>query len=91
MLAGMVLFGMAYALVAAGIARHLRIDLALLMVNYGFGFSIVSLLLRLEWGRLPALSFDLVKANPALWSLFVIALIGFIFSAWFVLASKPVD
>ena len=25
------------------------------------------------------------------WSLFVIALIGFIFSAWFVLASKPVD
>lgn len=86
---GTLAFSIAYSLVAAGVARYLELDLSLLMVNYGFGFAMVALLVRLEWGRLPEFTLDLLTRLPALWLLLVIAAIGFVISAAFVVVSRP--
>lgn len=85
---GVLVFSVAYSLVAAAVARFLKIDLSLLMVNYGFGFSILALLIRLEWGRLPEFTLDLLARLPALWLLLAIATAGFVVSAAFVILAK---
>jgi hypothetical protein len=87
MIAGALVFSVLYSFVAALVARTLQVDMALLMVNYGFGFSIVALLLRLEWGRLPELTGAMLQGDPRLWLLLAIAVAGFISSAFFVVTS----
>jgi hypothetical protein len=88
-IAGTVVFSVLYSFVAALVARVFQIDMALLMVNYGFGFSIVALLLKLEWGRLPEFTGELLQGDPRLWLLMGIALLGFVTSAYFVITSRP--
>jgi hypothetical protein len=89
MVAGVLVFSTLYAFVAALVARFLQVDMALLMVNYGFGFSIVAMLLKLEWGRLPEFTGALLQGDPRLWLLLAVALIGFVISAIFVITSQP--
>ena len=84
---GTIFFSVVYSFVAAYVAKKFRIDLALLMVNYGFGFSIVSLLLKLEWGRVPEFTSEVLQATPALGVILLIALVGFVSSAYFVVTS----
>jgi hypothetical protein len=59
------------------------------MVNYGFGFSIVSIFLRLEWGKVPFLSTELIKQHPLLWVIAAIAVVGFVVSGYLVVTSTP--
>lgn len=89
-IAGTVIFSVLYSLVAAIIAKQLNIDLSLLMVNYGFGFAIVSLLLKLDWGKLPEFSTEILRGNPNLWFIFLIAALGFFASASFIINSSNV-
>lgn len=84
---GTIFFSVIYSFVAAYVAKQFKIDLALLMVNYGFGFSIVSLLLKLEWGRIPEFTSEVLMQTPALTSVLLIALLGFLVSAYFVVMS----
>src|SRR5688572_2845576 len=84
---GTIFFSVVYSFVAAYVAKKFRIDLALLMVNYGFGFSIVSLLLKLEWGRVPEFTSEVLQATPALGVILLIALVCFVSSAYFVVTS----
>ncbi len=86
---GTVVFSVAYSLVVAVIATKFKINLALLMVNYGFGFSTVSIFLVLEWGKIPSFSPELVQAYPLLWIVAAIAVIGFLVSAYLVLIASP--
>jgi hypothetical protein len=88
-LAGTILFSVLYSFVAALVARAFQIDMALLMVNYGFGFSMVALLLKLDWGRLPEFSGALLQSDPRLWLLLAIAMAGFVASAFFVISARP--
>jgi hypothetical protein len=82
---GTFIFSTVYSIVAAFIAKKFQIDLSLLMVNYGFGFAIVSLLLKLEWGKLPEFTSDILKETPNIWIVLIIAAIGFFVSASFVI------
>ncbi len=86
--AGTIIFSVLYSLVAAFVALKLKIDIGLLMVAYGFGFSIVAIFLELEWGKLPSFSKDLIAKNPLLYLVALIALIGFIVSSYLVI-SRP--
>jgi len=86
-ISGTVIFSVLYSFVAALIAKRMNIDLSLLMVNYGFGFAIVSLLLKLDWGKLPEFTNDILKNNPSLWIILFIAALGFFISASFVITS----
>ncbi|GEM_PF-2577244 len=85
--AGTVIFSVLYSLVAAFVAISLKVDIGLLMVNYGFGFSIISIFLTLNWGKLPSFSADLIRTNPLLWVIFGIAIVGFIVSSYLVITS----
>jgi len=78
-------FSVLYSFVAALVATSLHVNLAIMMVNYGFGFSIVSLLLDLQWNRLPNFTRRRLAANPNLRIPLAIALVGFIASAYFVI------
>lgn len=78
-------FSVIYAFVAAAVATWLQIDLALLMINYGFGFAMVALLLELEWQRLPTFTLRRVHENPHLRLPLGMALVGFVVSAYFVI------
>jgi hypothetical protein len=82
---GTMIFSVLYSLVVAVIAKHMNIDLSLLMVNYGFGFAIVSLLIKLDWGKLPEFTSEILKANQNLWVVLFIAALGFVISASFVI------
>lgn len=84
---GTMIFSVLYSLVAAFIAKQMNIDLSLLMVNYGFGFAIVSLLIKLDWGKLPEFTNEILKANQNLWVVLFIAALGFVISASFVIKS----
>jgi hypothetical protein len=86
-ISGTVIFSVLYSFVAALIAKRMNIDLSLLMVNYGFGFAIVSLLLKLDWGKLPEFTNEMLKNNPNLWIILFIAALGFFISASFVITS----
>jgi hypothetical protein len=86
-ISGTVIFSVLYSFVAALIAKRLDIDLSLLMVNYGFGFAIVSLLLKLDWGKLPQFTNEILKNNPSLLIILFIAALGFFISASFVITS----
>lgn len=85
---GTVVFSVLYSIVAAFVALSLKVDIGLLMVNYGFGFSIVSIFLTLNWGKLPSFSPELIKANPFLWVVFAVAVLGFLASAYLVVVSS---
>ena len=87
LLIGTIIFSVLYSLVAAVIAKHMNIDLLLLMVNYGFGFAIVSLLIKFDWGKLPEFTSEILKANQNLWVVLFIAALGFVISASFVIKS----
>lgn len=87
-LIGIIVFSVGYSLVSACIALHMKLDLGLLMVSYGFGFSIIAILLRLEWGKLPAFSTELIKTHPSLWIVGTIALLGFLVSSYILITSK---
>lgn len=80
-------FSVIYAFVAAFVSTLLDVDFALMMINYGFGFSIISLLLDLGWNELPHFTLDRVRANPKLRILLVIAVFGSVVSAYFVVFS----
>ena len=84
---GTILFSVIYSLVAAFVALRLKVDIGLLMVNYGFGFSIISMFLTLNWGKLPSFSPELMKTTPFLWIIFAIASVGFLTSAYLVIVS----
>ena len=86
---GTILFSVLYSLVAAFVALRMHMDLGLLMVNYGFGFSIVSIFLKLEWGKIPSFSNDLLVQHPLLWLIAGISSIGFVASGYLVLTSIP--
>ncbi len=86
---GTLVFSTLYSIVAAFIAKKFQIDLSLLMVNYGFGFAIVSLLLKLDWGKLPEFTNEILKETPNLWVVLIIAAIGFFVSASFVINAPP--
>ncbi|MBE9171097.1 hypothetical protein IQ238_27470 [Pleurocapsales cyanobacterium LEGE 06147] len=90
-ISGTVIFSVLYSFVAAVIAKRMNIDLSLLMVNYGFGFAIVSLLIKLDWGKLPQFTNDILKNNPSLWIILFIAALGFFISASFVITSPNDD
>lgn len=85
---GTIIFSVLYSLTAAFVSIKLGFNLGLLMVAYGFGFSIVSIFLYLEWGKLPSFSTDLIKAYPLLWVVGAIALLGFLVSSFLVVTSK---
>lgn len=85
---GTIIFSTAYSFIAAGIAKWRKIDLGLLMVNYGFGFSIVSLLLKLEWNEIPQFTLELLNQHLGLLIVLVIAILGFVASGWFVVNSS---
>ncbi len=85
---GTIVFSVLYSIVAASFALVLKVDIGLLMVNYGFGFSIISIFLTLNWGKLPSFSVELIKANPFLWVIFGVAVVGFIGSAYLVVVSQ---
>ena len=85
--AGTVIFSVLYSLVAAFVAIRLHFNLALLMVNYGFGFSIIAIFLRLDWGHLPEFSAALIAQYPLLWLLAGIAVVGFLVSGYLVLTA----
>ena len=85
---GTIVFSVLYSIVAAFVALSLKVDIGLLMVNYGFGFSIVSIFLVLNWGKLPSFSVELIKTNPFLWVIFAIAALGFLASAYLVVVSS---
>lgn len=86
--AGTIIFSVLYSLTAAFVAIKLGLNLGLLMVAYGFGFSIISIFLFLEWGKLPSFSSELIKSYPLLWSIAGVALIGFILSSYLVITAK---
>jgi hypothetical protein len=88
-ISGTLVFSTLYSIVAAFIAKKFQIDLSLLMVNYGFGFAIVSLLLKLDWGKLPEFTNEILKETPNLWIVLIIAAIGFFVSASFVINAPP--
>jgi hypothetical protein len=88
-MSGTLIFSTLYSIVAAFIAKKFQIDLSLLMVNYGFGFAIVSLLLKLDWGKLPEFTNEILKETPNLWFVLIIAAIGFFVSASFVINAPP--
>jgi hypothetical protein len=88
-ISGTIVLSMVYSIVAALVAKKFQLDLSLLMVNYGFGFAIVSLLLKLDWGKLPEFTNDILKENPNLWIVLIIAVIGFFVSAGFVINAPP--
>ena len=75
--AGVIIFSVTYSLVAAAVAYKCKLNLGLLMVNYGFGFSVVSIFLILNWGKIPAFSAELVSTYPLLWGVAAVALVGF--------------
>jgi hypothetical protein len=87
-IAGTVVFSVLYSLVSAFVAVKLKLDIGLLMVAYGFGFSIVAIFLQLEWGKLPSFSKELITKNPLLFLVAGIALVGFIISSYLVI-SRP--
>src|SRR5687767_11360952 len=84
---GTIIFSVLYSFVAAYVAKKFAINLALLMVNYGFGFAIISVLLKLDWGKIPEFTNENLIATPSLWGVLLIALIGFLFSAYIVISS----
>ena len=86
---GTVVFSVLYSLVAAFIAVKMQMDLGLLMVNYGFGFSIVSIFLKLEWGKIPSFSTNLLSLHPLLAIIALVSLIGFVMSGYLVITSMP--
>ena len=86
---GVIIFSVAYSLVAAIVAHKLQLNLGILMVNYGFGFSIVSIFLMLEWGKIPEFSTVLVSTYPLLWGVAAVALIGFVLSGYLVIIAPP--
>jgi ABC-type phosphate/phosphonate transport system permease subunit len=88
-ISGTIVFSVLYSVVAAVIAKQFQIDLSLLMVNYGFGFAIVSLLVKLDWGKLPEFTNEILTANPSLWIVLFIAAVGFFISASFVITASP--
>ena len=49
--------------------------------------AIVSLLLKLDWGKLPEFTNEILKNNPNLWIILFIAALGFFISASFVITS----
>ena len=85
---GTVLFSVAYSLVSAFVALRMKFDLGLLMVSYGFGFSMIAIFLRLKLGELPAFSGELIKTHPSLWLVGLIAFLGFAVSSYILITSK---
>ena len=85
---GTIIFSVLYSIVSAYVAIKLQLDLGLLMVAYGFGFSIVAIFMRLDWGELPEFSTELVKQHPLLWLIAAIAVIGFVVSSYLLLTTK---
>jgi hypothetical protein len=86
---GTIVFSVLYSLVAAWVALKLQVDLGLLMVNYGFGFSIVAIFLKLEWGKIPSFSSALLTQYPLLSIVAIVSLIGFFISGYLVVTSYP--
>ena len=86
-ISGTIVFSVLYSIVADVIAKQMNIDLSPLMVNYGFGFAIVSLLIKLDFGKLPEFTNEILRANPNLWIVLFIAALGFVISASFVINS----
>ncbi len=87
-ISGILFFSVIYSLVSAFVALKLKMDMGLLMVCYGFGFSIISIFLQLEWGKIPDFSMNLIKAHPALWFIAAIALVGFVVSGYLVVTTE---
>ncbi len=85
---GTILFSVAYSLTTAVIVLRHNVDMGLLMVNYGFGFSIVSIFLKLEWGKIPTFSNELVRSHSFLWIVAAIAVVGFGTSLYLLLTAK---
>lgn len=85
---GTIFFSVIYSLVSAFFAYKLKMDMGLLMVAYGFGFSIVAIFLKLDWGKIPEFSLELIKAHPTLYIVALIALIGFVVSSYMVITTK---
>lgn len=86
---GTIVLSVLYSLVAAWVALKLKMDLGLLMVNYGFGFSMVSVFLRLEWGKIPSFSMETLTRHPLLWVVTLVAFVGFLMSGFLVVMSEP--
>lgn len=86
---GVIVFSVAYSLVAAVIAHKFKLNLGLLMVNYGFGFSVVSIFLTLNWGEIPEFSTELLSTYPLLWGVAAIAIVGFLISGFLVVTAPP--
>lgn len=88
-IAGTLAFSVLYSLVAAFVARRLRLDMGLLMINYGFGFAIIAMLLKLDWGELPKLSLDLLRAHASVRGVLLVALVGFVWSGVTLIRASP--
>jgi hypothetical protein len=84
---GTIIFSTAYSFIAASVAVWRDIDLGLLMVNYGFGFSIISLVLKLEWNKIPEFTMDIFNQQPSLAIVLAIAFIGFLASGWLIITA----
>lgn len=85
---GTAVFATAYSFIAASIAKWRNVDLGLLMVNYGFGFSIMSLILKLKWNKIPEPTLEHIQDIPMLLLVLAIALVAFVMSAWFVVTTE---
>jgi hypothetical protein len=55
------------------------------MLKYGFGFSRVCLLVKLDWDKISDFSNEIFKISPTLWFILFIAGIGFIICTGFVM------
>jgi len=85
---GTAVFATVYSFVAAGIAKWRNVDLGLLMVNYGFGFSVMSIIIKLEWNKIPEFTLQHINEIPLLSYILLIALAGFVISARFVVTTE---
>lgn len=85
---GTIFFSVIYSVVSAFVAYKLKMDMGLLMVAYGFGFSIIAIFLKLDWGKIPTFSTELIKSHPSLYFIAFIALLGFLVSSYMVVTTK---
>jgi hypothetical protein len=90
-ISGVIVFSVLYSIVAAYAAKALRVDLKYLMINYGFGFTLIATVLELEWGKLPALTVSTLRQNRDLYPVVFIAALGFLWSFVILLRSPSVD
>ena len=87
-ISGLVIFSIGYSLATAVVAYRAQFDMTLLMISYGFGFTLTSIFLKLEWGKLPEFTLDNVRIDPWLWWVAVGTTIFLLYTSWKVIVDS---